>query len=109
MPSSILTCNRATVNDTFPVDFFTLASFYNVWSCHFKCKSISVVTGHHLFYSAYHGHLTTVYALSNASNQLNVLLTWVNYPLQAWIPEVSAITSSILDKWEVQGESRTEF
>jgi cytochrome P450 len=29
--------------------------------------------------------------------------------LQAWIPEIAATTSSILDKWEVQGESRTEF
>jgi cytochrome P450 len=38
-----------------------------------------------------------------------VLLTWVNYPLRAWIPEISAITSSILDKWVVRGESCTEF
>ncbi|VAH07284.1 unnamed protein product [Triticum turgidum subsp. durum] len=26
-----------------------------------------------------------------------------------WIPEISAITSSMLDEWEVQGETRAEF
>ncbi|KAI4965181.1 hypothetical protein ZWY2020_055260 [Hordeum vulgare] len=26
-----------------------------------------------------------------------------------WIPEISAITSSMLDKWEIQGETRAEF
>ncbi|KAF8719800.1 hypothetical protein HU200_024557 [Digitaria exilis] len=29
--------------------------------------------------------------------------------VKAWIPEIAAITSSVLDKWEAQGESRTEF
>ncbi|TVU19328.1 hypothetical protein EJB05_35472, partial [Eragrostis curvula] len=29
--------------------------------------------------------------------------------VKAWIPEIAAATSSILDKWEVQAESRTEF
>ena len=32
--------------------------------------------------------------------------------VQAWIPEIAASTSSMLDRWEVQGEireSRTEF
>jgi cytochrome P450 len=38
-----------------------------------------------------------------------VLLTWIIYPFQAWIPEIASITSSILEKWEVHGKSRTEF
>nr|CAB3465284.1 unnamed protein product [Digitaria exilis] len=29
--------------------------------------------------------------------------------VKAWIPEIAAITSSVLDKWEAQGESHTEF
>ncbi|VAH07282.1 unnamed protein product [Triticum turgidum subsp. durum] len=29
--------------------------------------------------------------------------------IKGWIPEISAITSSMLDKWEVQGETRAEF
>ncbi|KQK06319.1 cytochrome P450 734A1 [Brachypodium distachyon] len=29
--------------------------------------------------------------------------------VKGWIPEISAITSSMLDKWEVQGETRAEF
>uniref|UniRef100_A0ACD5TH60 Uncharacterized protein n=1 Tax=Avena sativa TaxID=4498 RepID=A0ACD5TH60_AVESA len=29
--------------------------------------------------------------------------------VKGWIPEISAIVSSMLDKWEVQGETRTEF
>ncbi|XP_020188361.1 cytochrome P450 734A1 [Aegilops tauschii subsp. strangulata] len=29
--------------------------------------------------------------------------------VKGWIPEMSAITSSMLDKWEVQGETRAEF
>ncbi|KAK3138807.1 hypothetical protein QOZ80_5AG0373640 [Eleusine coracana subsp. coracana] len=29
--------------------------------------------------------------------------------IKAWIPEIAATASSMLDKWEVQGESRTEF
>jgi hypothetical protein len=29
--------------------------------------------------------------------------------LQAWIPEIAASTSSMLDRWEDQCESRTEF
>ncbi|OEL35147.1 Cytochrome P450 734A1 [Dichanthelium oligosanthes] len=29
--------------------------------------------------------------------------------VKAWIPEIAATASSVLDKWEVQGESRTEF
>ncbi|KAL6910012.1 hypothetical protein ACP4OV_001270 [Aristida adscensionis] len=29
--------------------------------------------------------------------------------VKAWIPEIAATTSSVLDKWEVQGENQTEF
>ncbi|CAM0955569.1 unnamed protein product [Alopecurus aequalis] len=29
--------------------------------------------------------------------------------VKGWIPEISAIISSMLDKWEVQGETRAEF
>ncbi|KAL6619257.1 hypothetical protein ACP70R_034396 [Stipagrostis hirtigluma subsp. patula] len=29
--------------------------------------------------------------------------------VKAWIPEIAATISSVLDKWEVQGESRVEF
>jgi cytochrome P450 len=29
--------------------------------------------------------------------------------VKAWIPEIAATASSVLDKWEAEGESRTEF
>lgn len=29
--------------------------------------------------------------------------------VQAWIPEIATIVSSMLDKWEVQGGTRVEF
>ncbi|KQK06320.1 hypothetical protein BRADI_2g25710v3, partial [Brachypodium distachyon] len=29
--------------------------------------------------------------------------------IKGWIPEISAITSSVLEKWEAQGETRAEF
>ena len=61
-------------------------------------------------------HLWSVFLLSDlhgylmgAANQVSFTTELNICPLQAWIPEIAAAATSVLDKWEAEGGSRTEF